>query len=225
MVFADRVDAGRRLAKLLEKYRAESPVVLGLPRGGVPVAFEVARELSAPMDVCVVRKIGAPDQPELGLGAVGEGGVLILDHELMRLVGATNEEVGEIAERKAQEVEQRLVLFRAGRPPVELRDRTVLLVDDGIATGGSMRAAIKSVRSRGPGKLIMAIPIASSQALESLSSEVDEVVCLEATPFLGAIGFFYEDFTQVTDREVVQLLERSRAWLERGAPQAAGPPP
>ena len=213
MLFADRVDAGQRLAMLLLPYRDESPIVLGLPRGGVPVAFEVARALKAPLDVLVVRKVGAPDQPELGLGAIAEGGALYLDHQLMRQVGASETEVAEIAERKAAEVVERVRLFRGARPQPDVRGRTVILVDDGIATGGTVHAAVKALRALEPRRIVLAVPVSSSQALDALAGEVDECVCVETSDHLGAIGLFYEDFTQTTDQEVVQLIERARGWL------------
>ena len=222
MPFVDRVEAGRRLAALLGRYRGEPIVVVALPRGGVPVGYEVARALGAPLDVCVVRKIGAPDQPELALGAVAEGGTIYLDRDLMRLVGASETEVFAAAEHKAAEVEHRVALFRGGRPPVDLRGRTVILVDDGIATGSTMRASIIAFRDRGPKKIVLATPVAASQSLDVLAPLVDDVVCIEATPYLGAIGFFYEDFTQVSDREVAQLLEQAHLGLEHPAAPPSG---
>ena len=225
MQFLDRADAGRKLAELLLGYRSEEPIVLALPRGGVAVAFEVARALRAPLDVCVVRKIGVPGQPELAMGAIAEGGAVVLDPKLMRRVGVSQEEVAALVERKAAEVEERVALFRGARPPLDLHGRMVLLVDDGIATGNTMLASIKSVRARGPRTLVLAVPIAATQAVEQMTPLVDEVVCFEESEALGAIGYFYEDFTQVSDTQVIQLLERSRAWLGQAYDERAPPSP
>lgn len=225
MRFLDRVEAGQQLAKLLLAYRAEQPIVLGLPRGGVPVAFEVAHALEAPLDVCVVRKIGAPSQPELAMGAIAEGSALVLDPLMIRRVGASTDEVADLVELKALKVEHRVGLFRGGRAPLGLRNRTVLLVDDGLATGSTMLASIKSVHARGPAKMVVAVPIASTQAILKVSSLVDDVVCVEQSASLGSIGAFYEDFTQVTDTQVLKLLERSRAWLEHPYDDLAPPSP
>jgi putative phosphoribosyl transferase len=210
MLFQDRVDAGRRLAFALRRHRDEAPVVLGLPRGGVPVAYEVARALSAPLDVWVVRKVGAPGHEELGLGAVAEGGETYLNEALMAQVGVSDDEVAPLVARKAAEVAQRVRRFRRGQPPPELEGRTVILVDDGIATGGTTRAALRAIRRLRPKRLILAVPVASESTLESLRSEVDEVVCLDSDPYLAAIGDYYQDFGQTTDDEVVDLLERAR---------------
>ncbi|WP_437841526.1 phosphoribosyltransferase family protein [Sorangium sp. So ce1153] len=211
MLFRDRVDAGRRLAFALRRYRDEAPVVLGLPRGGVPVACEVARALKAPLDVWVVRKIGAPGYEELGLGAISEGGEVYLNEDVLAELGVPQEEVEEIVDRKAAEVEARVQRFRRGRPPPDLEGRTAIVVDDGIATGGTARAALRAVRRRGPRRLVLAVPVASATTLDALRPEVDEVVCLDADPHLLAIGAYYRDFSQTTDDDVVELLERARS--------------
>ncbi|KYF80024.1 phosphoribosyl transferase [Sorangium cellulosum] len=210
MVFRDRVDAGRRLAFALRRYRDEAPVVLGLPRGGVPVAYEVARALKAPLDVWVVRKLGTPGYEELGLGAISEGGEVYLNDEVVAELGVPQEEVAEIVGRKAAEVEARVQRFRRGRPPPDLEGRTAIVVDDGIATGGTMRAALRAIRRRGPRRLVLAVPVASPRTLDSLRPEADEVACLAADPHLFAIGAYYRDFSQTTDDDVVELLERAR---------------
>ncbi|AGP39550.1 phosphoribosyltransferase family protein [Sorangium cellulosum] len=210
MLFRDRVDAGRRLAFALRRYREEAPVVLGLPRGGVPVAHEVARALKAPLDVWVVRKIGFPGREELGLGAVSEGGEVYLNDEVLAELGAPPEEVAELVDRKAAEVEARVKRFRRGRPPPDFEGRTVIVVDDGIATGGTVRAALRGIRRRGPRRLVLAVPVASARTLASLRPEVDEVVCLDADPHLLAIGAYYQDFSQTTDDDVIALLDRAR---------------
>ncbi len=210
MYFRDRVDAGRKLALALRGHRREAPIVLGLPRGGVPVASEVARALAAPLDVWVVRKVGAPGHEELGLGAVAEGGETYLNEDLLAELGVSAEEAAAIVARKAAEVERRVLRFRGGRPPPELAGRTVVVVDDGIATGGTVRAALRAIRRRRPARLVLAVPVASASALDELRPEVDEVVCLDADPYLAAIGAYYEDFHQTTDEEVVDLLDEAR---------------
>ncbi|MHB8877012.1 MAG: phosphoribosyltransferase, partial [Myxococcaceae bacterium] len=180
------------------------------PRGGVPVAYEVAHALGAPLDVWVVRKVGAPIQPEYGIGAVAENGAVFLDQERMAEVGASEEEIGRVVEQKKKEVQERVLRFRGQRPPPEVRGRTVILVDDGIATGGTVHAALQSLKTLGPRKLVLAVPVAASDALDALRDLVDEVVCIEPTPFLGAIGAWYHDFRQTTDEEVEELLRRAR---------------
>ncbi|WP_437631172.1 phosphoribosyltransferase family protein [Sorangium sp. So ce854] len=224
MVFRDRVDAGRRLAFALRRYRDEAPVVLGLPRGGVPVAYEVARALKAPLDVWVVRKVGAPGYEELGLGAVSEGGEVYLNDQALAELGVPPDEAAEIVDRKAAEVEARVQRFRRGRPLPDLAGRTVIVVDDGIATGGTARAALHAVRRRGPRRLVLAVPVASPRTLDSLRPEVDEVVCLAADPHLFAIGAYYRDFSQTTDDDVVALLERARGAGAEAEEEPEDPP-
>ena len=210
MLFRDRVDAGRQLARAAIRYRGQSPIVLGLPRGGVPVAYEVARALDAPLDVWVVRKVGAPGHEELGLGAVAEGGEAYLDREIMAAVGASDEEVGAIVDRKAAEVDERVRMFRGDRPAPELEGRTVIVVDDGIATGGTVRAALRAIRQHGPARLVLAVPVAAGRTLQSLRTEADEVLCLDVDPYLSSIGEYYVDFGQTSDDEVLALLESAR---------------
>ncbi|NPC79127.1 phosphoribosyltransferase, partial [Pyxidicoccus fallax] len=208
MYFEDRVDAGRRLAlQLLERgYTGEETVVLGLPRGGVPVAYEVALALGAPLDVWVVRKVGAPGYEELGLGAVAEGGVAFLNRELMDEMGVTEDDLREIVRRKAGEVDARVARFRQGAEPPWLEGKRVILVDDGIATGGTIRAAIRALRARRPGRIVLAVPVAAAETLTELESQVDDVVCVSPARSLHAIGQWYVDFRQVPDEEVVELL-------------------
>jgi putative phosphoribosyl transferase len=206
MSFRDRVDAGRRLAERLEAFRAQSPVILGLPRGGVPVAAEVAGALDAPLDVLVVRKLGVPWHPELGFGAIGEGGIVVLNRDLVRDVGLTAPEIQEVTTVEEAELERRVRRYREGRPPVDLEGRTVIVVDDGIATGFTVRAAVEVARRRGAGRVVVAVPVASPSVVEELRSLADEVIVLEAQEALMAVGQFYWDFPQTSDEEVTRLL-------------------
>ncbi len=216
MHFSNREEAGRQLASRLLGYKDEAPIVLGLPRGGVPVAYQVAKALNAPMDIWVVRKVGAPGFQEFGLGAVAEGGILYLNAESVEEVGASPAEVREIVLRKTAEVAERAQRLRRGQPPPRVEGRTVILVDDGIATGGTVRAAIQSLRSARPRKIVLAVPVAASQSLEELQELADDIVCVFDTPAMYAIGAWYEDFQQVPDEEVVRLLELARAETSLG---------
>lgn len=216
MRFSDREEAGRQLASRLLGYKGEAPIVLGLPRGGVAVAYEVAKVLKAPLDLWVVRKVGAPGFQEYGLGAVAEGGIVYLNSEAMEEVGASPSEVREIVLRKTAEVTERAQRLRRGQPPPRVEGRTVILVDDGIATGGTVRAAIQSLRTARPRKIVLAVPVAASQALEELQGLADDVVCVLDTPALYAIGNWYDDFHQVSDEEVVRLLELARGGSSQG---------
>jgi predicted phosphoribosyltransferase/dienelactone hydrolase len=206
--FLDRTDAGRRLAKELEPLRNECPVVLALPRGGVPVAAQVARSLGAPLDVIIVRKLGVPFQPELGFGAVGEGGIRLLDRALIRRARLTDRDVAEVEANERRELDRRVRLYRGQRPPRNVADRTVVIVDDGLATGGA-RVAVQVVRAMGARRIVLAVPVAPSETVRELESEADQVVCLVApTPFSG-VGQWYEDFRQTSDDEVAKLLRKA----------------
>jgi putative phosphoribosyl transferase len=224
MSFRDRREAGRRLAEKLTHLRDEHPVVVGLPRGGVPVASEVARELAAPLDVIVVRKLGVPFQPELGFGAVGEDGVRVLNDDVVRMTGLTADEQARVEQRERAEVERRARRFRGDRPPVPLSGRTVVVVDDGLATGGTARAALRVARAHGASRVVLAVPVAPPETLAAMEYDADEVVCLETPVPFFAIGQWYADFTQTSDEEVVRFLA-----VEPGASAvtggAAGPEP
>jgi putative phosphoribosyl transferase len=211
--FEDRRDAGRRLATKLLVFKDARPVVFALPRGGVPVAYEVSRALGAPLDVFVSRKLGAPDQPEFGIGAVSVG-VRVLNRDVIRRLGIPDEYVEQITARENAEVERRLRYFRGGRPEPEVGRRTAILVDDGLATGVTARAAVEALRLRVPRRLILAAPVCAAQTAEAFRPQVDELVCLASPSDLGAIGFWYKNFDQTSDAEVVELLERARS--ERG---------
>ncbi|AKU98329.1 Protein-L-isoaspartate O-methyltransferase [Labilithrix luteola] len=186
----------------------------------MPVAYEIARALEAPLDVCVVRKIGAPIQPELGIGAVSEEGALHVDRGTMRQVGVSEEELADLIAEKRAEVDERVQTFRRGAPPLDVTGRTVIVVDDGVATGGTARAALQALRARGAGRVVLAVPVGASDSLDELASVADEIVCPHPEAFFMAVGLWYEDFTTTTDDDVVELLDHARAERERtGAPR------
>jgi putative phosphoribosyl transferase len=212
--FRDREDAGRRLAERLARYRDEDPVVLALPRGGVPVGYKVARALKAPLDVFIARKLGAPNQPELGIGAVAQDGTLVLNERIVEEIGVSEEYIERIAAEEMEEARRHIKLFRVDRPEPEVRERTAILVDDGIATGVTTWAAIEALRRQGPRRLVLAVPVCAAQTAESLRREVDELICLVAPSDLMAIGLWYRHFEQTSDEEVVELLERARREQE-----------
>jgi putative phosphoribosyl transferase len=222
-MFKNRKDAGRKLAARLLKYKDEHPVVLALPRGGVPVAYEVAMALDAPLDVVVARKLGAPGQPELGIGAVVDGDhpQSVLNEEVLRVLDVSNDYLNREVARELQEIRRRQERYRAGRPPEPIEGRTAILIDDGIATGGSVRAAVRGVRRSDPRRLILAVPVAPPDTVEMLRPEVDELVCLSMPLFFHAVGQFYEDFRQTTDEEVVELLDAARQQMASAGKQPA----
>ena len=209
MLFVDRADAGRHLGRRLRYLRSADVVVLGLPRGGVSVAFEVAAELRAPLDVVVVRKLGVPFQPEYGFGAVGEGGARIIDDYVVQQARLTGPQMAEVEARELAHLDDRVRQLRGDRPTVPLAGRTVIVVDDGIATGSTARAACLVARARGASWVILAVPVGSVDGAASLRRAADEVICLHTpAPFL-AIGEWYSDFSQVTDEEVTIMLDRA----------------
>jgi putative phosphoribosyl transferase len=211
MIFKDRTQAGTQLAAELLRFKGQDPVVLALPRGGVPVGFEVAKALEAPLDLILVRKIGAPFQPELAVAAVVDGDkmVLVINEHVLEALSFSEDDVREWAKREVQEIERRRRLYLGGRERVRVRGRTVLVVDDGIATGATMRAALRAVRRQEPSHLVLAVPVAPPETVDLLRREVDEVVCLAMPSPFGAIGHFYVEFHQVGDDEVRDLLDRS----------------
>ena len=206
--FLDRRSAGRELAEQLAPLAVEHPVVLAMPRGGVPVAYEVAQALSAPLDVIVARKIGAPGHEELGMGAVAEGGLRVLNDHVVRELAIGPDELEAATARARREVEERARRYRGEREPTAVEGRTVILVDDGLATGGTARAALRALRARNPGRLVLAVPVGPRETIDELEREADEVVCLEMPRVMWAIGMWYVDFDQVPDAEVIELLER-----------------
>jgi putative phosphoribosyl transferase len=220
MSFYDRSDAGRRLAATLAHYKDAGAVVFALPRGGAPVADEIATALDAPLDLVLVRKIGVPYQPELAMGAIADGGntIIVRNNDVIDSVGVTEAEFDAVCERESKEIERRRELYLGHRPRPEVKGQVAIVVDDGIATGATTRAALKSVRARGPKKLVLAIPVAPTETLEAMRKEADEVICLEDHRIFGAIGFFYSDFSQTSDEEVIAILDRHRP--ERASPPA-----
>lgn len=221
-MFTDRRDAGRQLASELARYKDEAPVVVALPRGGVPVGYEVARALRAPLDVMIVRKLGAPGHEELGIGAVVDGDEprAVLNDDVLRVVDVSREYLDEEIARQLVEIRRRQARYRHGRRPAPLAGRTVIVVDDGVATGGSVRVALQAIRRARPARLVLAVPVAPPEALAALRSEVEDVVCLVAPEVFGAVGRFYDDFEQTSDDEVTDLLD---AAAEENAAAAAPP--
>jgi putative phosphoribosyl transferase len=213
-MFRDRTDAGEKLAARLQHLKQEHPVVVALPRGGVPVAFEVAKALEAPLDVILIRKIGAPGQPELAVGAVtdGEQVEMVINEGLADATGASADYLERQKEVELKEIEHRRASYLKGLQRLEIEDRTVIVIDDGIATGATIRVAVKAFRRRGARRLVVAVPVAPLGTVESLQQEVDEFVCLDTPEFFPAVGAFYRDFAQTTDEDVIDLLGRAAAF-------------
>ena len=208
--FSNRAEAGRFLAEKLGNYaERDDVIVLGLPRGGVPVAYEVAQRLRAPLDVFIVRKLGVPGFEELAAGAIASGGVRVLNEDVVRALPHADEIIESVTARETAELERREQSYRNGRPPPELRDRIVILVDDGLATGATMRAAVAALRRRGAAKIIVAVPVGAPETCRELKELVDEIVCAIAPEFFQAVGQYYEDFSQTSDEEVRDLLKRA----------------
>jgi putative phosphoribosyl transferase len=210
MPFANRTDAGRQLAQALARYKGEQVVLLALPRGGVPVAAEVAAALNAPLDLILVRKIGVPMQPELAMGAVVDGTnpLVVRNEEVIALTGVNEVEFKAVCDVELAEIERRRKRYLGGRPPIDVAGRIAIVIDDGIATGATTRAALRATRARKPKKLILAVPVAPTESLAVMQEEADEVVCLEDYENFGAIGYFYSDFRQTSDQEVIDTLAR-----------------
>jgi predicted phosphoribosyltransferase len=208
--FPDRAAAGRVLGEKLTQYAGRDDViVLGLPRGGVPVAYEVARALRVPLDVFIVRKLGVPGFEELAAGAIASGGVRVLNEDVMRALPNADEIIEAVTKRESAELERREQKYRDGRPAPEIPGRTVILIDDGLATGATMRAAVKALRQRGAAKIVVAVPVGPPDTCKEFEDEADEVVCASAPEFFQAVGQYYEDFSQTSDEEVRELLARA----------------
>src|SRR6266536_1758941 len=206
-VFENRAEGGRQLAEKLDKYSGrEDVIVLGLPRGGVPVAYEVAKRLRAPLDVFIVRKLGVPGFEELAAGAIASGGVRVLNQDVVRAIPHAEEAIEAVTAKETAELERREHIYREGRPAPELRDRVVILVDDGLATGATMRAAVKALRQRGVAKIVVAVPVGPPDTCRELEQEADETICLSTPQYFQAVGQYYEDFSQTGDEDVRELL-------------------
>jgi putative phosphoribosyl transferase len=217
-LFANRPAAGRELSDLLHHYHGRNDLlVLGLPRGGVPVAFEVAQSLQAPLDVMIVRKLGAPGQPELAIGAVASGGVTIINDDILAWF-RDSKAIQRVEAEEHVELERRERAYRGDRPPLDARDHVVILVDDGAATGATMRAAVRAARKIGASKVVVALPVASPEAYQKLRREADEVVCIGTPAMFYAVGQWYDSFDQTTDAEVTDLLARGKPMLNQAAP-------
>jgi putative phosphoribosyl transferase len=223
MGFSNRTEAGQRLARALSGYKAEPAVVLALPRGGVVVAAEIAAALEAPLDLVLVRKIGVPRQPELAMGAVVDGSdpLVVRNDDVIALAGVGEDEFAAVRDAELMEIERRRRRYLGERRRAEIADRVAIIVDDGIATGATTRAALRATRMRSPKKLVLAVPVAPTETLTALRPEADEIVCLEAHEDFGALGFYYGDFRQVSDQEVIELLSRFPPRKSDGAQSAA----
>ena len=219
MPFSNRTEAGRKLGEALAFYKEQHPVILALPRGGAPVAAEIATALEAPLDLVLVRKIGVPFQPELAMGAVidGQEPLVVRNEQVIRMAEINQSEFDAIRDRELEEIERRRKLYLGSRPHPELKGQTVIIVDDGIATGATIRVALRAIRMRKPRKLILAVPVAPTQSLDELRTEADEIVCLEDYEDFGAIGLYYSDFRQISDAEVIELLAQHPVKADLGA--------
>lgn len=210
--FRNRTEAGKLLARKLIQYGDRSDVlVLGLPRGGVPVAFEVAKALNAPLDIWLVRKLGVPGHQELAMGAIASGGMQVLNDDVLAWLRISGHTIAEVADLELHELQRRDRVYRGDRPPPQIRDRIVILVDDGLATGSTMRAAIGGLKPQHPQRIVIAVPVGPPDTCDRLRSEADEVVCLMTPTHFSAIGPWYEDFEQTTDEEVCELLAKTLA--------------
>jgi putative phosphoribosyl transferase len=223
-VFTNRTEAGQELARRLKRYTSrEDAIVLGVPRGGVPVAFEVATALGIPLDVFVLRKLGVPGHEELAFGAIGSGGVRVLDSDIVEGLGISDLDIDLVTAAEQRELERRERSYRGRRPPLNVRGMTAILVDDGIATGSSMRAGIRALRQMKPARVVVAIPVAPPSTCNRLRSEVDELVCVEMPEHFFGVGQFYADFSQVSDEEVNELLDRAARQLRAHVQDDAEP--
>lgn len=227
MPFDDRSEAGLRLAEALKRYRGKNVVVLALPRGGVPVAAEVAAFLDAPLDLLLVRKIGVPAQPELAMGAVIDGNspLVVRNEDIIRHALVSEKEFDAVCRAELAEIERRRRAYVGDRPPVDVEGKVAIVVDDGIATGATIRAAIRGLRRRKPSSIVLAVPVAPPDTIEALRNEADEVVCLEEPAYFQAIGLYYRDFRQLKDQDVIALMDAARARVTGGQTPDTPPRP
>jgi predicted phosphoribosyltransferase len=206
MIFKDRQQAGEKLAAALTKYRAKKPLILGIPRGGIIVAYEIAKALNAPLDIIVARKLASPSQPEYAIGAIAPGGIKILNSEAVQYFGLDKHDLDEIITQEKQELERRMQIYRAGKKALNVKNKTVIIVDDGLATGLTAKAAVRSVKALGAREVILAVPVAAADTAADICQEVDELICLSTPSYFGAVGQFYKNFPQTTDEEVSDIL-------------------
>lgn len=215
MIFQDREDAGRQLGEALKKYRDKDTVVLGIPRGGVVIAAEAAKALGAPLDVIIPRKLGAPHNPEVAIGAVTQDGTIITDEIMVRRLGLSDAQIDSLAEEVLEEIQRRVQTYRNGKTGLDLEGKTVIVADDGIATGFTVQAALESVRNAGSKKLVLAVPVAPAETISFLREKVDDLICLHAPEIFYAVGQFYRDFDQTSDREVIELLSEKAGSISK----------
>jgi predicted phosphoribosyltransferase len=227
MTFKNRSDAGRKLARALIGYKDQHPVILALPRGGVVVAAEIAAELDAPLDLVLVRKIGVPAQPELAMGAVvdGEPPIVVHNEDVMQLAGVDESDFTLVCNRELAEIERRRQRYLGNRERIDIAGRIAIIIDDGIATGATTRAALHATRMRKPKKLVLAVPVAPTDILDSMRAEADDIICLEDHAMFGAIGYFYSDFHQISDQEVIDILAHFPPRIEDETPDPVAPSP
>jgi putative phosphoribosyl transferase len=224
MIFKDRTDAGRKLAARLTRYGDRADVlVLALPRGGVPVAYEVSKELNAPLDLFLVRKLGVPGHEELAMGAIASGGLRILNDDIVNYLRIPDEVIDAVAVREQRELERRERAYRDDRPPPDVKDRIVILIDDGLATGSTMRAAASSLRLQEPKRIVVAVPVSSPETCDEFRSEVDEIVCAVTPQHFRGVGLWYDDFSQTSDEQVRELLNRSTQQQQHIASSTPSP--
>jgi putative phosphoribosyl transferase len=209
LIFRDRKEAGQQLANSLEKYRDKNPFILGIPRGGVVVAYQVAKALKAQLDVIVARKLGAPPQPEFAIGAIAPNGIRVLNAESVHYFGLSEQDIESLVTRQQREMERRIQLYRSGREDLNVKDRIVIVIDDGLATGLTAIAAVRSVKKSGAKQIILAVPVCAADTFCNMQQEADEVICLSVPEYFDAVGRFYQDFPQTTDDEVIALLKKS----------------
>lgn len=210
MFYKNRQDAGRQLAEKLKQYAVEEPIILALPRGGVVLGYEIAKELKAPLDIVVPRKIGAPNQPEFGIGAIAPNKVQIINEGALKMLGLTENDLKELIEYETKEMERRIKLYRKGLPDINIQGKTVIIVDDGLATGVSTKAALLSIKKMNPKKIILAVPVGPPDTTSRFRQEVDDLICIYEPIDFYAVGGYYEDFSQISDEEVIDLLQKSK---------------